>query len=216
MKTMQEIIGERLKNLREAAGLSQSQLAKLCKWGSQSRIGNYELGNRKISAEDALTLAEVLDVSPSFILFGDSSGSVMRKEYKYPLLATVQAGALTAEHNGYTKEEAIAWIVTTKKASDKAFWLEVAGQSMTSPPGTRPSFPEGMLILVDPAMPVHPGDFCIAKMNGDEYTFKRFIHESGKNFLQPLNPQFPLITCNESTLIIGKIIKARWPEEIFN
>ncbi|WP_161801272.1 helix-turn-helix domain-containing protein, partial [Pantoea vagans] len=32
MKTMHELIGERIKSLREAKGLSQVQLAKLCGW----------------------------------------------------------------------------------------------------------------------------------------------------------------------------------------
>lgn len=36
-----------------------------------------------------------------------------------------------------------------QKASDSAFWLEVEGNSMTAPTGSKPSFPDGMLILVD-------------------------------------------------------------------
>lgn len=215
MKTMQEIIGERLKNLREAAGLSQAQLAKLCSWGSQSRIGNYELGNRKISAEDALTLAEVLDVSPSFILFGEDAAPAI-KRYKYPLFSNIRAGCLTTNTVSYTKHDALDWISTSKKASDQAFWLKVAGNSMTAQSGTGPSFPEGILILIDPEATVNPGDFCVAGMNGSEFTFKRLIKESGTFYLQPLNPQFPLIPCDDSTRIIGKVIHAIWPDEIFN
>ncbi|WP_373602648.1 helix-turn-helix domain-containing protein, partial [Staphylococcus aureus] len=56
MKTLSEIIGERLKALREAKKLSQADLAKLVGWSSASRIGNYELGARKISADDAIIL----------------------------------------------------------------------------------------------------------------------------------------------------------------
>lgn len=215
MKTMQEIIGERLKHLREAAGLSQAQLAKLCNWGSQSRVGNYELGNRKISAEDALTLAEVLDVSPSLILFGENSVPAVQK-YKYPLFANIRAGNLTTNPASYTKHDALDWIPSTKKASDEAFWLRVAGSSMTAQSGSGPSFPEGILILVDPKVTVNPGDFCVAGMNGNEFTFKRLIKESGIFYLQPLNPQFPLIPCNDTTHIIGKVIYSKWPDEIFN
>ncbi len=43
-----------------------------------------------------------------------------------------------------------------KKASDCAFWLEVEGNSMTAPTGSKPSFPDGMLILVDPEQAVEP------------------------------------------------------------
>lgn len=214
MKTLQEVIGERLKGLREAAGLSQAQLAKLCEWGSQSRIGNYELGNRKISAEDALVLAGVLGVSPSVILFGDHSGPVCRN-FKYPLFAKVEAGFFEREFNRFTERDALCWIATAIKASDNAFWLEVSGHSMTAPTGSRPSFPEGMLILVDPEKSVDPGDFCIASMDGSEFTFKRFIKDGGVPYLEPLNPQFTLLKCNENCRIVGKVVHAQWPEDTF-
>ncbi|STX00661.1 LexA repressor [Kluyvera ascorbata] len=102
-----------------------------------------------------------------------------------------------------------------EKASDNAFWLEVDGHSMTAPTGSRPSFPEGMLILVDPEEPVDPGDFCIARLGGDEFTFKKLIKDSGQVFLQPLNPQFPIIPCNEHCRIVGKVVASQWPEETF-
>ncbi|NIF58936.1 helix-turn-helix domain-containing protein [Enterobacter sp. Ap-916] len=71
MKTMSEIIGERLKTLRDSKNLSQAQLSKLCGWATASRVGNYELGVRNIGVDDAVILARVLDTTPSYILFGD-------------------------------------------------------------------------------------------------------------------------------------------------
>lgn len=68
---MAEIIGERLKALRESKNLSQAQLSKLCGWATASRVGNYELGVRNIGVDDAVVLARILDTSPSFLLFGD-------------------------------------------------------------------------------------------------------------------------------------------------
>ncbi|MEA7571649.1 hypothetical protein ONJ95_26660, partial [Salmonella enterica subsp. enterica serovar Virginia] len=44
---------------------------------------------------------------------------------------------------------------------------------------------------------LRPGDFCIARLCGDEFTFKKLIKDSGQVFLQPLNPQFPIMPCNE-------------------
>ncbi|EBL4241469.1 LexA family transcriptional regulator [Salmonella enterica subsp. enterica serovar Schwarzengrund] len=214
MKTMHEIIGERIKSLREAKGLSQAQLAKLCGWAAPSRLGNYELGTRKVSADDALTLGQVLGVPPSQILFGDSTGAIFR-EYNYPVFSHVQAGMFSPELRTFTQRDAEGWVSTTKKASDAAFWLEVEGNSMTAPAGSKPSFPDGMLILVDPEQPVYPGDFCIARLGGDEFTFKKLIKDSGQVFLQPLNPQFPIIPCNENCNIVGKVIASQWPEETF-
>lgn len=211
---MHEIIGERIKSIREAKGLSQAQLAKLCGWAAPSRLGNYELGTRKVSADDALTLGQVLGVPPSQILFGDSTGVIFR-EYNYPVFSHVQAGMFSPELRTFTQRDAEGWVSTTKKASDAAFWLEVDGHSMTAPAGSRPSFPEGMLILVDPDEPVDPGDFCIARLNGDEFTFKKLIKDSGQVYLQPLNPQFPMMPCNENCRVVGKVVASQWPEETF-
>lgn len=68
---MSEIIGERLKSLREKKNLSQAQLSKLCGWSTASRVGNYELGVRNVGVDDAVILAKVLGTTPSELLFGD-------------------------------------------------------------------------------------------------------------------------------------------------
>ncbi|HCT3369755.1 TPA: LexA family protein [Proteus mirabilis] len=214
MKKINEIIGERLKSIRESKGFSQAQLAKLCGYSSASRIGNYELGERKISADDALRISEILEVSPAELMFGSQSEQVI-SNYQYPLFTKVQAGAFSTEFNSYTQKDAVSWIPTAKKASERAFWLEVEGQSMTAPPGGKPSFPEGMLILVDPEEEVEFGDFCVARLLNDEFTFKRLIREGGISYLEPLNPRYDLIPINGNCTIIGKVIKSQWPDDTF-
>lgn len=138
-------------------------------------------------------------------------------QYSYPLFTSVQAGSFSAV-GSFTEKDATEWVSTTRKASDRAFWLTVEGHSMTAPAGSKPSFPEGMLILVDPDEDVNPGDFCVAGVfNDTEVTFKRFIWEGGKPWLEPLNPnpRYESIPCNEACRIIGKVIKAQWPEDTF-
>jgi len=137
------------------------------------------------------------------------------QQYEYPLFASVQAGPFS-EVGSYTAKDAKAWVATTRKASSRAFWLEVKGHSMTAPQGVRPSFPEGMLILVDPEEPVETGDFCVASANADsEATFKKYELDSGVSYLVPLNPAYRIIDCDHSIRIIGKVVKAQWPEETF-
>ncbi|HEK1799882.1 LexA family protein [Proteus mirabilis] len=214
MKKVNKVIGERLKSIRESRGLSQAQLAKLCGYSAASRIGNYELGERKISADDAIVISEALGISPAELMFGSQSEQVI-KNYEYPLFTKVQAGAFSTEFNSYTQKDAVSWIPTAKKASERSFWLEVEGQSMTAPPGGKPSFPEGMLILVDPEEEVEFGDFCVARLLNDEFTFKRLIRDGGIEYLEPLNPRFDLIPINGNCTIIGKVIKSQWPDDTF-
>lgn len=213
MKTFQEIVGERLKNIREAAGLSQEQLAKLCGWGSQSRIGNYELGKRKISAEDALVLAEVLKVSPGELLFGEASNIIPAETHGIlrPVLSWVQAGAFSEVDGGFLEMDANRWVPSAKKPGYQSFWLEVKGDSMTTTNGQ--SFPEGMLILVDPDRAVHDGDLCVAYLtNKKAATFKKYVEDAGDHFLKPLNPSWPLTVIDEDCRIIGKVIDATWED----
>lgn len=78
-------VGQNIKRLRMSAGIkSQAELANLCGWKSQSRVGNYEAGTRAVSAIDAEILAKVLGVSPADILYGNSSdtGSVNTPQNK--------------------------------------------------------------------------------------------------------------------------------------
>lgn len=78
-------VGQNIKRLRMDAGIkSQAELANLCGWKSQSRVGNYEAGTRAVSAIDAEILAKVLGVSPADILYGNSSdtGSVNTPQNK--------------------------------------------------------------------------------------------------------------------------------------
>lgn len=198
---------------------------------SQGAVGHYLNGRIALNVPIASGFAKILQVSiaefsPSlakdvaeYAATNDTKNwhpPPRAYQYKYPLFTSVQAGALTAITESYTKDDALDWISSTKKASDRAFWLKVSGNSMTSPLGYGPSFPDGILILVDPDVQANPGDFCVAQMNGDEFTFKRLIRDGGANYLQPLNPQFPLIPCNGTANIIGKVIYSKWPEEIFN
>ncbi len=88
---------------------------------------------------------------------------------------------------------------------------------MTASQGVRPSFPEGTLIQVDPEEPVGTGDFYVVSANADsEATFMKYELDSGVNYLVPLNPAYRIIDYDHSIRIIGKVVKAQWPEETFD
>lgn len=212
---------------KKELGLSQESLGDVIGMG-QSAVAQLLNGVNALNTENAAKLAIALDVSvddfsPSlskeiramFNAVAPQKSASMRDTYEYPLFTKVQAGTFTENGNSYTAKDAIDWVPTAKKASKKAFWLEVEGHSMTAPQGGKPSFPEGMLILIDPEEVVSIGDFCIARLHGCEFTFKRLIRESGQIFLEPLNPRFDLIPINENCEIIGKVIKSQWADETF-
>jgi len=210
---------------KKELGWSQETLAEHIGMG-QSGIAQLLNGANAIGPSHAAKLAKALKVaidefSPTIAAeIREMNESLLgvdtnKTHYEYPLFTYVQAGDFS-EVGTYTARDARSFVPTTLKASDKAFWLEVKGHSMTAPQGVRPSFPEGMLILVDPEEHVDTGDFCVASANGDsEVTFKKYEKDAGVSYLVPLNPAYRTLDCDHSCRIIGKVVKAQWPEETF-
>lgn len=66
-----ETLGQRIKRLRKAKGISQKVLAEVCGWESQSRIGNYESDTRTPSLSDLLLIAPALGVTIADLAGGD-------------------------------------------------------------------------------------------------------------------------------------------------
>lgn len=206
----------------EALGLNQEKLAEHI-GVTKGAVSHWLNGRRNPTLQEIGAVFKFLGIKdPSFNSDGTftinapEESTQQCQEYEYPLFASVQAGPFS-EVGSYTAKDAKAWVATTRKASSRAFWLEVKGHSMTAPQGVRPSFPEGMLILVDPEEPVETGDFCVASANADsEATFKKYELDSGVSYLVPLNPAYRIIDCDHSIRIIGKVVKAQWPEETFS
>lgn len=207
----------------DALGLNQEKLAEHI-GVTKGAVSHWLNGRRNPTLQEIGAIFKYLGVKDAsfnsdgtFTVGENEQEPVFSRQYEYPLFTSVPAGAFS-EVGTFTESDARAWVATTKKASKDAFWLEVKGHSMTAPQGMRPSFPEGMLILVDPAEEVDAGDFCVAGVFGDsEVTFKKYTWDDGKHWLEPLNPspRYESIPCNENCRIIGKVVKAQWPEDIF-
>ena len=70
-KQYQELIGQRINELREEADLTQEDLAKRIGLSSASAIHYIEQGDRRVKLLDIIAIAKALDVHPNVIL-GDA------------------------------------------------------------------------------------------------------------------------------------------------
>ncbi|WP_148292394.1 LexA family protein, partial [Escherichia coli] len=147
-----ELARSRMKEL----GITQEKLAEELGM-TQGGIGHWLRGSRHPSLSDIGVVFKYLGIDNisfnhdgTFSPVGEYSSAPVKKQYEYPVFSHVQAGMFSPELRTFTKGDAERLVSTTKKASDSAFWLEVEGNSMTAPTGSKPSFPDGMLILVDP------------------------------------------------------------------
>nr|WP_318382705.1 LexA family transcriptional regulator [uncultured Enterobacter sp.] len=126
----------------------------------------------------------------------------------YPVISWVSAGEWMEAVEPYHRRAVERWYETTVDCSEDSFWLDVKGDSMTSPGGL--SIPEGAAILVDPEVEPRNGKLVVAKLEKDnEATFKKLVIDAGRRFLKPLNPQYPMIEINGNCKIIGVVVDAK-------
>jgi len=209
-----DMIKDRLRQAREAAGLTQTELAQAAST-SQTSIYKIESGIT-IRPRGIERIAKILNVSPEWLQFGagDESNITHAPPIRkmIPVISWVQAGAF-CESNVLELHDVEEWLPCPAHASDKAFGLRVKGDSMTSPHSGERSYPEGIVIYVDPEVDITSGRRVIAKSNtSDEATFKTYVEDDGLRFLKPINPQFPMKEITADVHICGVIIGSYWPE----
>jgi len=187
----------RISNLEKLArffGLKAHDLIE----GQTGQI-NETNGLYKHDSETAPGMYDFKNISPGPIPQG-----------KLPLLSWVQAGeskAITEQiwHRGDTD---IEMIMVPNMGGPYSFCLRVDGDSMTTSEG-KYSFPEGIIIQVDPDIPAENKSFVIARRRDtDEATFKQFIIDGGDKYLKPLNPRYPIIKCDNDIEVIGVVFSA--------
>jgi len=126
--------------------------------------------------------------------------------YRYPIISWVSAGSWEEAVQPYPDGFSDRYEISDYNSKGPAFWLEVKGDSMTSPNGT--SVPEGMMILVDTEADVQPGKLVIAKLPAsNEATFKKLVEDGGIRYLKPLNPAYKMVECDEHCRIIGVAVR---------
>lgn len=213
MKTL----GSRIAHFRKLASLSQGQLASLCGWKSQSRIGNYEKDLREPTLADLELIASALQVSVAQLTYGDSAATEHsnvapmvqphREAKDYPVISWVAAGERAESNVCYAVAE--EWLPSTENAGSYGYWLRVRGNSMTS--NSHPSFPEGTPILIRPeGFDLISGKFYIARHKASgETTFKQYVLDAGIGYLVPLNKDYQTVPLDGTWDIIGRAIDAK-------
>lgn len=145
--------------------------------------------------------------------FGENSNvlPVSPQLGRVPLISWVQAGAWCEAVN-FEPYDVDSWISCPVPISKNGFALKVRGDSMTNP-GPGRSYPAGCIIFIDPEVETHTGDRVIARVpRTNEVTFKVLVEDAGRQYLRPINPQYPIIDITEETHICGKVVGSFVPE----
>lgn len=132
--------------------------------------------------------------------------SMPRSLGKVPLISWVQAGSWCEALTNVELGEAELWLSCPVATSKNSYALRVVGDSMTNP-GQGRTYPHGSIIFVDPEVTPHNGDRVIARLpSTNEATFKVLVSDAGKQYLKPINPQYPIIEINEEVQLCGKVV----------
>ncbi|KHK66112.1 MULTISPECIES: LexA family protein [Pseudomonas] len=183
---------------------------------SQGGVGHWLTKRRQPSLEDMNRVLQELGLEflevAMVIREPDTStdeGMALAQKYnpyfRYPVNDWHDIGAV--REGDLVEYQPPRYELTDYHAQGDAFWLVVVGDAMTAPSGL--SIPEGMSILVDPAIEAVPGKLVIAQLPGSsDATFRKLIEESGQRYLVPLNPTYPKTLYTEQCRIIGVVVQA--------
>ncbi|HUL12618.1 MAG TPA: S24 family peptidase [Methylococcaceae bacterium] len=198
-------LGQRLKQAREMAQLSQRGLAKRSLL-SQQLISKLENGLVE-STTEVFRLAEALGVDPRWLATGKGdvrSGDNVTEGPAIlayvPLISWVAAGSWREVVDPYPPGEGESLVPVTCRVGTYAYALRVQGDSM------EPMFPNGSVIIVDPGAEPRQGSYVIVRLDdAEQATFKQLVIDGGARYLKPLNPRYPVMEIKERATLCGVV-----------
>lgn len=128
---------------------------------------------------------------------------------RIPVLSKIPAGGPREIVDAYLMGAGMEDITTDLDLSEHSFALEIEGESM------EPDFKTGDKVIIDPSIQPRPGDFVVAKCNGDEGTFKKYRPRGLVNGVEvfelvPLNEDYPTVRSDEvECAILGTMVEHR-------
>lgn len=205
-------LGQRIRARREELNLTQEQVASQVgiKQQSYQAIESGEVKKPRYLYE----ISVALKCDMAWLLSGKEKEvknvePIALKARQVPLISYVQAGVWT-ESCELRDSKGFEYIMTSLELSDKAFALQIKGDSM------EPEFKEGDVVIIEPAIKPIPGEFVVA-MNGEsEAMFKKYRelgydeHERMQFELIPLNTDYTTMsTLTQQIRIVGTMVEHR-------
>lgn len=200
---------------KQELGITQASLARDLEI-SQGAVSLYLNGINPLNPPIASAFAQILQVPVSAFSVRlskeiDRMAAVAEKRHirsgmnnvtatgyhlnRVPVISWVRAGEWRdIEHYDCEDTE---YIQITKAIKD-GFALRVQGDSM------QPEFADGDIIVIDPHAPQDNNSYVVA-IHDDKATFKKLVFDGETPYLKPLNPQYPLLSWDEDTRIVGVV-----------
>jgi repressor LexA len=189
----------RLKELRERAGLSQVALAEAI-GSTQAQVYKLETGKNRLSDVWLAKIAPVLGVPQGALLSDGASFDAVRPTvWDVPVIDYVQAGSFIDTANPYPKGEGMEAVVFEYK-HNKVFGLKVQGDSMDR------VFKEGTIVVVDYLKTdLHDRKYYVIA-NGNGASVKQYRANPIRFEPQSFSDAFDTIFPDANTRVIGQVV----------
>lgn len=214
---IKEKIGQRIQEERQAKGLTRKALEELTDDLKQSRISNWERGDRTPGPEEIKQLAKALDVSPAYLM-------CLTDEKRPKRIPGLGALIPLLDHQQACDPKACIQTIKNEQNLDKisfmpvsaelsvhlgeyAFALKIVDDSMM------PEMRVNDIQIVEPSIYPNPGDYVVVRISGKDDViicqYKKLSYTSQEFELLTLNDNWPNITVNESVQvnIVGKVMQ---------
>lgn len=198
---MDEIV-ERVLSWAKDKGLNQTKLSEAL-GGSRQMVTNWKshgipaAWHKPIAVYFGKTVDELLGGLQTQEATQDivniSSGPNIKGKGRYPVISDVQAGHWKEVCEQITLNGHERWGHSHHNLGPCGYMLRVEGPSMTNTEsGAKHSFPEGMLLHVNPHLEAIPGRFVIVRRSIENAaTFKKLVMIDGDLYLEAINPDWP-------------------------
>lgn len=203
--------GQKLKELREAKGFNQGDLAK--KVGlTRPLVSMWENDKARPSIEALQKLEKIFGYN-LFTLLDRENAPVnvpidqVNSGLTIPLYEAISAGGFVVAEG----DNAVSTITVDSSVSVKCFALKIKGDSMA------PLYSDGDIVIVDPELTPRNGDCVVAMQDNYAATLKEYRLRGTDNHgdlvfdLIPMNPSYPTITINRENpgRVAGVVIEHR-------
>lgn len=195
-------IADLIEKYRKIRNISQDKLGKIL-GVNRSTISRYASHEIPFPENKIITAAKALGIDYAFLV-GEELMPIKGKTMVKPLVGKIVAGR-PLESYEIPEDIEIPYNIGMKHPNGKL--LEITGPSMNK------LFPDGQYVLIDPDEPVYNGDVAAIRLNGTEYTVKRFYKLKTGIVLEPdsYDETFnPIMISNpqdlEEVFIEGKVV----------
>ena len=181
-------VGQRIKEARIKKGLSQTELAELLGYKSRSSINKIESDGRDIPRSSIVRFAEVLDVTPAYLMGWESEEpsnvDILPSEQicMVPVYESVSAG-----FGAYASSQVVEYMplfIQNVHEAEEMLCIKVRGDSMY------PKIEDGDTVVVHRQDSVDSGQIAVVMVDGEEGFVKKVVYDDDSVTLVSINPEY--------------------------